>query len=309
MKHTAVSPPQKKRGDLAKRFRKYKYYYPLIIPGMLLFILFNYVPLYGVLIAFKDYKLLQGVFGSPWAGMKWFEILFTSTPDFWPIMRNTILISFYKLIFDFPAPIILALLLNEVRNIAFKRTVQTIIYMPHFLNWIVLGGIFIQLLSVNTGILGLLGFSKSPLIDENKFRSVLVISSMWKNAGWGTIIYLAAITGINPELYEAAVIDGANRLQQVFYITIPCILSTVVTLLILRSGHILSAGFEQIYVLYSPLVYSTGDVLDTYVYRVGLSLGRYSFATAAGLFKSVVGLIVIIFTNWLAKRMGEEGVW
>ncbi|MFE5322072.1 ABC transporter permease [Paenibacillus sp. NPDC056579] len=288
--------------------RKHKYYFVLLLPGLLYFLLFHYWPMAGVAIAFKDFRLLDGITGSPWAGLKWFRILFDS-PDFWTALRNTVLISFYKLLFNFPAPIVLALLLNEVYQATFKRVVQTIVYFPHFLSWVILGGILVSLFSNNTGVTGILGWTTSPLMDPEKFRGMLVLTEMWKEVGWGTIIYLAAITGINPELYEAAKIDGANRLQLVRHITIPSIANTIVIMLILRTGQILHVGFDQIFVLYNPLVFDVADVLDTYVYRVGITMGRYSFATAAGLFQSVVGLILLLMTNAAARKMGERGIW
>ncbi|MFD0959988.1 ABC transporter permease [Paenibacillus chungangensis] len=285
-----------------------KYYYVLLIPGLLFFLVFNYLPMGGILLAFKEFNISSGLWGSPWAGLKWFNLLFEA-PDFWKALRNTIIISFYKLIFNFPAPIILALLLNEVRNALFKRVIQTVVYFPHFLSWVILGGILFTLFSVQTGLLKFLGLSISPLMNPESFRGMLVLSDMWKEVGWGTIIYLAAISGINQELYEAARIDGANRFQLVRHITIPSIANTIIILLILRTGHILHVGFDQIFVLYSPLVYEVSDILDTYVYRTGLTMGRYSLATAAGLFQSIVGLMLIIVTNGLAKRMGERGIW
>ncbi|MFD0679965.1 MULTISPECIES: ABC transporter permease [unclassified Paenibacillus] len=287
---------------------KYKYYYLLMLPGLIYFLVFKYIPMVGILIAFKDYKLSLGVMDSAWSGMKWFRILF-ETEDFWVAFTNTIIISFYRLIFGFPAPIILALLLNEVFSNGIKRLIQTIVYFPHFLSWVVLGGMMFTLLSPSTGILAVFGMESSPIMQPDNFRSLLVWSNIWKEAGWGTIIYLAAIAGINPELYEAGRMDGASRFQLVRYVTIPSIANTIVILLILRTGHILSAGFDQVFILYNPLVYSVADILDTYVYRVGLTMGRYSLAAAAGLFQSVVGLLMLLFSNWLARRMGGSGLW
>lgn len=294
--------------QLGQRIMKHKYYYMLLLPGFLIFLLFYYVPLYGILIAFKDFRLTLGILNSPWEGLKWFKILF-SGGDFGRIFSNSIIISFLKIIFNFPAPIILALLLNEVRNMKFKRIVQTIIYLPHFMSWVVLSGILILLFSPSTGLQNLVGLETSPLVDPKQFRALLVTSDMWRNAGWGTVIYLAAIAGISPELYEAAIMDGANRFQRVIHITLPSIMGTIVVLLILRTGKIMNAGFEQVFTLYNPIVYEVSDIFDTYVYRVGLSGGRYSLATAAGLFKSVVGFCTIMFTNWLSKRFSGKGVW
>jgi putative aldouronate transport system permease protein len=291
-----------------KDFHKAKYYYLLLIPGILYFVVFKYIPMGGVIMAFKDYKVSIGIMGSDWVGWRWFEMLF-QRPDFWQVLRNTILISFYKIIFNFPAPIVLAILINEVRHQVFKRSVQTIIYFPHFVSWIVIGGILITVLSPSSGLITALGFEQSPLIVPEHFRSMLVLSQMWKETGWGTVIYLAAIIGIDPGLYESAKIDGANRFKQILHITIPGISQTIVLLLILRMGFILSAGFDQVYILLTPLVTGVGDILDTYVYRVAFSNGRYSLAAAAGLFQSVVGLLMLAFTNWVAKRIGKEGLW
>lgn len=299
---------QARRSRTWRRILRHKYYYVLLFPGILYFLVFNYIPMGGLLIAFQDYKLAKGITGSAWAGLKWFDMLFSS-PDFWTALRNTLLISFYKLVFNFPAPIILALMINEVASTKFKRTIQTIIYFPHFVSWVVLGGILFTVLSPSTGILSALGVTTSPLMDPRSFRSLLVISEIWKNIGWGTIIYLAAISGINPELYDAAKVDGASRYRLIRHITVPSISGTIVILLILRTGHILSAGFDQVFVLYHPLVYEVADILDTYVYRVGLTSGRFSLATAAGLFQSVVGLVLLLITNAAAKKIGGRGIW
>ncbi|WP_409341879.1 ABC transporter permease [Paenibacillus sp. MBLB4367] len=291
-----------------RQFHRYKYYYVLLIPGLVYFILFHYIPMGGIIVAFKDFKLAKGIFASDWAGLKWFQLLFEAD-DFWTALKNTIYISFYKLIFGFPFPILLAIMLNELLGSAFKRVIQTIIYFPHFLSWVVLGGIMFTLFSTKSGILSFIGFDSSPLMEPSSFRALLVGSEIWKEAGWGTIIYLAAIAGINPELYEAAKIDGATRFQAIRYITLPSIAGTIVILLILRTGQILNAGFDQVFILYNPMVYNVADILDTYVYRIGLSMGRYSLAAAAGLFKSAVGLLMLLFTNWLVRRLGGQGLW
>ncbi|MEC0226314.1 ABC transporter permease [Paenibacillus alba] len=296
------------KNQIAKSFHKNKYYYLLLLPGIIYFVLFKYIPMGGVAIAFQDFKIAGSIFNSPWVGLKWFGILFES-PDFWVALQNTVIISFYKLLFNFPAPILLALLLNELINGAFKRIVQTIIYFPHFVSWVVLGSILFSVFSVDTGVSKLLGLSTTPFMNPEVFRGFLVGSEMWKEAGWGTVIYLAAIAGVNPELYEAAKIDGANRFQLIRHVTLPSIASTIVVLLILRTGQILNVGFDQIFILYNPFVYNVSDILDTYVYRVGLTMGRFSFATAAGLFQSIVGLCLLLFTNWMVRRMGERGLW
>ncbi|MEF2246735.1 ABC transporter permease [Paenibacillus sp. IITD108] len=290
------------------QWQRYKYYYALLLPGLLYFLLFHYVPMFGVMIAFKEYKLSLGIWASDWAGLKWFQQLYTSD-DFWIALRNTVIISFYKLAFVFPVPIIIALMLNELWSNKFKRVIQTIIYFPHFVSWVILGGILYTLFSPSTGLLTVIGISKSPLMDPETFRGMLITTEIWKEAGWGTVIYLAAIAGINPELYEAAKMDGASKLQEILRITLPSIGGTIVILLILKMGHILNAGFDQVFILYNALVYNVADILDTYVYRVGLAMGRFPLAAAAGLFKSVVGLFMIIVTNAIARRVGGSSLW
>ena len=270
--------------------------------------IFRYLPMPGIVIAFKDFRLGQGVFGSEWAGLKWFKILFT-TDDFLTALRNTLIISFMKIVINFPAPIILALMINEISMRRYKRVVQTVVYLPHFISWVIIGGILFTLLSPTAGIVSLFGGTTSPLMQPGSFRWVLVLSDLWKSAGWGTVVYLAAITGISPDLYEAAIIDGASRLQQVIHITLPSITGTIAVMLILRTGNILSAGFEQVYMLYNPLVYSVSDIIDTYVYRVGIQTGRFSLATAAGLFQSLTGMALLLFSNFMIRRMGEDGLW
>jgi len=287
---------------------KYWHYYLLLTPGMLFFLVFKYLPIAGLVVAFKDYKFVNGIWGSEWVGLMWFEQLFASE-GFWIALRNTVIISLYKLAFGFPAPILLALLLNEVRNSVFKRTIQSIVIFPHFMSWVVLGGILFTLLSPSTGILSWFGIASSPLTDPKQFRSLLVFSGIWREAGWNTVIYLAAMAGINPDLYEAAKIDGAGRFRLAWNITLPSIAGTIIILFILRIGYLLQAGFDQVFILYNPLVYNVSDILDTYVYRVGLSMGRISFATAAGFFQSLVGMALLIGANALARRYGDRGFW
>lgn len=292
---------------------KHKWLYIMLIPGMTFLFIFKYIPMYGIVIAFKDFNIVKGIWQSPWVGLDNLRYLFKSR-DFYIILRNSILISLYRLFWGFPVPVILALLLNEVRHIRYKRTIQTILYLPHFISWVVIVGIVYNFLSPSTGIINhiIKMFGKEPIAflqRQEYFRSILVITDIWKEAGWGTIIYLAAITSIDENLYEAAIIDGATRLQRVRYITIPGIMSTIVVLLILRSGSILRNGFEQIFLMYSPLVYDVADVFETYTYRVGLQEGRFSYATAVGMFQSIVGLILIWVTNAFARKYGEGGLW
>jgi putative aldouronate transport system permease protein len=234
--------------------------------------------------------------------------------EFPRVVRNTIVISFMKLVFGFPAPIVIALLLNELMLKRFKRVVQTFTYIPHFISWVVVGGIVIDLLSPSSGIINkvMQSFGFEPVFfmsDGQWFRWILVFSDNWKEAGWGAIIYLAAILGINDELYQAARVDGASRLRQIWHVTLPCIRSTIVILLLLRIGHVFDAGFEQILVMYNAMVYEVADIIDTYVYRVGLGQMQFGLTTAAGLFKSVIGCGLLVLANWLARRMGEEGIF
>ncbi|MBD2843833.1 sugar ABC transporter permease [Paenibacillus sp. IB182496] len=284
----------------------------IALPGVLYFLVFKYVPLLGNVIAFQDYSIFIGIWDSPWAGWKHFVFMF-EYEEFMNILRNTLVLSFYTLFFGFPAPLLLALLLNELRQMLFKRTVQTLLYLPHFLSWIIVGGIFINLLAVdglaNRAVEALGGQPVEFVSDSRFFRSVVVLTSMWKEVGWGMIIYLAAIAGINPNLYEAAVMDGAGRWRQMVSITIPSIAPAIVTLLLLRIGNMLDTNVEQILVFLNPLVRDIGEVIDTYVYRVGLLNAQYSFTTAIGLFKSVIGLVLIVGLNHLSKRTTGQGLY
>lgn len=297
-----------------RQYKKNKYLFLLLAPVLIWYAVFAYGPMYGIQLAFKDYFIRDGIWGSPWVGLKHFEYLFTASPDFWKIIKNTLIISFYHIIFGFPAPIILALLFNELRFSLFKKIAQTISYLPHFLSWIVIGGILITLLSPNSGVVNYiiqwLGFDPIYFLGSEKyFRFTLVVSGIWKEIGWGTIIYLAALASIDSQMYEAAVLDGANRWKQTLHITIPSILPVIAILLILRVGSVLDAGFDQILTLYSPAVYGVADTLDTYVYRIGLQNFQFSLTTAVGLFKNVVGLILVLFANFVTKKMGQEGLY
>lgn len=285
----------------------------MITPVILYFVIFNYVPMVGLIIAFKNYVISDGIFGSEWVGFANFQRLFDS-PDFPKAVRNTLTISVLRLIFGFAAPIILALLLNELRLVLYKRVIQTVSYLPHFFSWVILGGIFIMMLSGNgpiNQIVKLINGAAIPFLSEDYwFITILIVTGIWQGVGWGAIIYLAALSGINPDMYEAAMVDGAGRWKQTWHITIPSLMPTIITLFILSLGGILTAGFDQIYNLYNPMVYDVSDIVDTYVLRrmMDMDLG---LATAAGMFKSVVGLILIVGANSIAKRMsgGEQGVW
>lgn len=280
----------------------------LMFPGLLLIFLFRYLPMAGTLLAFKDFKVKLGIFGSPWVNFKWFRELF-SNPQFVNVLWNTICLSLLKILISFPAPILLALMLNEVRKEKIKKPIQTLLYLPHFLSWTVLAGILNTLLSPSVGVAGLFGLTRNPLLDTALIRPLIIATDIWKEAGWGTIIYLAAMTGIGQELYEAATTDGANRMQKLWHITLPGIAATIAIMFILRTGSVLSVGFDQIYNLQKPVTMDVTDVLDTFVYRYGLAQGRYAFATAAGLFQSAVGLLLVLMSNFVSKRVQGSGIW
>ncbi len=287
--------------------------YLMFMPVVVYFIIFNYIPMYGAIIAFKDFSPMAGILGSEWVGFTHFKDFFTSS-DFKRILFNTLNISFQNLIFGFPAPIILALMLNEVGNSTWKRFVQTITYMPHFISLVVVCGLIRQFVSdkgLITMALNFLGFTQELdiLSNKNMFVPIHVISGIWQQVGWGSIIYLAALTGINQELYEAASIDGAGRWRQLFAVTIPGIMPTIVVKLVLSIGGLLSVGFEKIILLYNPLTYETADVISTYVYRRGLMQFNFSYSTAVGLFNSVVNFILITFANTISKRVNETSLW
>ena len=293
--------------------KKYKYLYIMLLPGLLYYLIYKYLPIYGLIIAFKNYRMADGILGSPWIGLENFRRIFTMH-DFYRIVGNTLLINLYSLLFAFPIPIILSLILNEFKNVAFKRSIQTVIYFPYFLSWVIFGGIVIQLLSPNDGLINqIIKFCGGEpiyfLSKSNYFRGIVVISSILKESGWGTIIYLAALSGIDMEQFEAALIDGANRLQKLRYIILPGIMNTIVLMLVLKIGYLLEVGFEQIYVLYNPSVYDVGDVLSTYIYRIGMQNMNFSLTAAIGLFQSVIGFTLILIANKLAKRYSDVSLW
>jgi putative aldouronate transport system permease protein len=301
------------RGKIGARIVRYKYLYLLFLPVVLWYILFCYVPMYGIVIAFKNYNVFDGIDKSPWVGFTYFQQFFSSV-FFWRLMKNTFLISFYGLIFGFPAPIILALLFNEMKNGLFKKAAQTISYLPHFISTVIIVSMFVEFLSPARGLVNNLisafgGERVYFLGDPKYFRTVYTAMNIWRSVGWGTIVYLAALTGVNPELYEAAVIDGCGRLRQTLHVTLPCIASTIIIMLIFRVGETLSVGAESIILMYNPSIYETADVISTYVYRRGLVESQYSFGAAVGLFNAVVGLALIGVTNALAKRYSETSLW
>ena len=301
------------KGEKWRRAKRYWMLYVIMLFPMVQMFIFKYIPIYGITLAFKDFKINLGFFRSPWNNFAHFKRIFASV-YFGRILRNTIIISFYRVIFGFPAPIILALLINEVTAMGYKRVVQTISYLPHFMSWVVLASILVEILSPTRGLIGWIWalFGKeAPLIltSLTAFRPMLIISGIWQGVGWGTIVYLAALTGIDPQLYESAAVDGANRFRMAIHITLPSLVPVMTVLFILRLGGILNAGFDQIFNLYNPLVYEVADILDTYIYRVGLFGRRYGFGTAVGLFKSAIGVALIIGTNTIIRRFSEYGIW
>lgn len=308
----AALTKQTEKKVVKKRF-KHIDLYMMSIPGIVFLILFKYAPIYGVIIAFKDYNIIQGILNSKWIGFDNFKMLF-SFDEFPKVIRNTVVISFMKLIVGFPAPILLAILLNEMRNVFFKRTIQTITYIPHFISWVVISGIFIDLLSPSTGIINTIihFFGVEPIFfmaEHTWIRWVLVVSDMWKEIGWGAIIYLAAMMGINSELYQAATVDGASRFRQIWHVTLPSIRSTIIVILLIRIGYIMDAGMEQVLMMYNAAVYEVADIIDTYVYRVAFGSLDFSMTAAAGLFKSLIGCILLIVANWITRIMGEDGIY
>ena len=295
---------------------KYKLYYLLILPGVLYYLVFHYLPMFGVVIAFKDiapFEGLKGIINGEWVGFKHFSNFFNSV-YFWQILRNTVLISTYRIIFGFPAPILLALLLNEIRNRTFMRTVQTISYLPHFISIVVVVGLTTNLLSTQGGLINevIKSLGGEPIFflgDVKYFRGVIVGTDIWKRLGWESIIYIAAMTSIDIQLYEAAVIDGANKLRKIWHITLPSISNIIVIVFIFAVGDLLNAGFEKILLLYSPPVYEVSDIIDTYVYREGLIGMKYSYSSAVNFFKSFVAMFLLLGTNYIAKKFDQEGIW
>lgn len=302
----------KKRG-LIYALKKYHPLYIMLIPALIYLLCFKLMPLLGSVIAFLDYNIYQEIWESKWVGFKWF-IQFFSYDQFRRLLTNNIIISLLQIVFSFPAPIILACLLNEVKNYKFKRTIQTIVYLPHFLSWAIIYGIFYTLFSTQVGLVNMLvksaGMEPIRFLDNPSFfRPLLVISGIWKEMGWGAIIFLAAIAGINVELYESATIDGAGRWKRFVHITLPGIIPAVITMLLLKIGFILDVGFEQIYTFLTPMTKSVGDVLDTFMFTHGVQQGQYSISTAVGLFKSVVGLLFMIIANSTSKALTGEGLY
>ncbi|SHN81067.1 putative aldouronate transport system permease protein [Paenibacillus sp. ov031] len=325
MKPADITPPSRgtarlnssglgtRLGDAGRYLWRYRILYLLSVPGILYFFLFKYVPLFGSIIAFQNYNIFKGITGSDWVGLEHFQKMF-SHYDFLRILNNTLLLGLYDLVIAFPVPILLAILLNEVRMIVFKRLLQTIVYMPHFLSWVVISGIFMGIFSMDAGVvnkaLGFLGMQPIYFLGEDSYiRSILIGSGIWRDSGYGTIIFLAAIAGINPDLYEAAEVDGAGRLKQIWSITLPSLLPTIMILLLLHIGKFLDLGFERVFVFLNPLNLESGEILDTYIYKAGLLSQQYSYTTAIGLFKSVVGLMLVLLGNFFSKKTTGESLY
>ncbi|MDQ6421489.1 ABC transporter permease subunit [Paenibacillus sp. LHD-117] len=293
-----------------RRMREDWVLYAMLSLPLLYFVIFHLIPLYGMKLAFQDYRILGD---HVWVGWKHFKVLFSS-PAFASVMENTIIISLMKMIFVFPIPIVLSLLINEVRSSKYRKYVQSIVYLPHFLSWVVIAGIWISLLNPAEGgvnvIANLFGIpSVDYMTSKEHIRWVFVVSEIWRSAGWDSIIYLAAIMKISPGLYEAAKIDGATRLQQMTYITLPHLYSTIVTVFILNLGFFMNAGFDQVFNFMNDSVISVVDILDTYVYRIGIGNGQFAYATAASLFKGAIGIVLILGTHFISKRISGKGVW
>ena len=309
----AVPARRGKLGLLRRDQLRDRWLYLMLLPGVLFFIIFKYVPMYGVTMAFQDYRPHLGFFDSPWVGLKHFQRFFAE-PQFGMLFRNTVILAVYNIVFFFPLPIILSLMLNEVRRTKFKSFVQTLVYIPHFVSWVVVVGIFYILLTTESGILNeflyrITGRKIAFLLEAEWFRTMIITQSIWKEVGWGTVIFLAALAGVDLQQYEAARIDGAGRWRQLWHITLPAIRSTIVILLILRLGNFMDSGFEHIFLMLTPTNREVGEVFDTYVYTKGLTQAQYSYSAAVGLFKSAIGLALVLGSNWMAKKFGEEGIY
>lgn len=317
MKDTVIpSTTQQKKRRVSKNKWNMKRNWPLhlmLVPALLLVIIFQYVPMAGIVIAFQDFKPWKGLTGSEWVGLDNFRFLF-KYPDIDQVIWNTLVIAFFKMAAGLVVPYLFAILLNEIRMMAFKRVTQTLVYLPHFMSWVILGGILLDILSPDGGLVNKLvtALGMKPIFflgDNNWFRFTLIISDVWKEFGFGTIVFLAALAGINPALYEAAEVDGATRLKQTIHITMPALMPIAIVLGTLSIGNILNAGFDQVFNLYNPLVYEKGDIIDTFVYRLGILNGKMSFATTVGLFKSVVGIVLIATSYRLAYKFANYRVF
>ena len=303
--------PQSKKEKVNSFFRtiyKHKFFYLILIPAVVLLLIFAYRPMYGIIIAFKKYSPRKGILGSQWVGFKNFQDIF-AIDQFWRAFKNTIVINLLKLFFGFPASIILAIMINAVRNKVFKNVIQTVVYLPHFVSWVVVSGLIFALLNERTGslykLLSILG-EVNVFGNGTQFLAMIVISDIWKEVGWGAIIYLAALSGISSDYYEASELDGANSIQQFFHITLPQLMPTISIMLILRIGGLIGGGFDQIYNLYNTTVYDVADVLDTFVYRYGIGSGQFSLGTAIGLFENIINISLLLFANKIVSLINKE---
>jgi len=299
--------------SLSRRLVKSRTLLLMLLPCLAFFAIFHYLPMFGVVISFKDYNLFRGVFGSDWVGLKHYRTFFQSR-DMWILVRNTFLLGFYSLVFGFPAPILLALSLNEVRRPRFKRLVQTVSYLPHFLSNVIVASMVIMFLSPSSGLVNkmieALGMEAvNFMVKPGLFRPIYVISGIWQQMGFAAIIYLAALSSIPPELYEAAEIDGAGRLQRLWHVTLPGISETIVMLFILNTGTLMTIGFEKVFLLYNPAIYETADILSTYVYRIGLVGGNFSYAAAIDMFTSVVAMTFLLMANAMSRKFAGSSLW
>lgn len=311
-KNTGVTRREGTSKTLA-RLKKDRLLYIMLIPGCLYFLIFKYGPMLGLITAFQDYNAMLGWFGSKFVGFKHFSRFF-SDPKFFQIFRNTLVLAFCNIIVYFPLPIILALLINEVKNGKYKNVIQSVLYLPHFVSWVVVAGICMTMFSAESGALTgavsrLFGREVRVLSEPAFFPALITGQVIWKECGWGTIIFLAALTGVDMQLYEAARVDGANRWRQMWHITLPAIKSTIITMLILRMGNFLNTGFEQIFLMLNSMNREVGEVFDTYVYQTAMTNGKISYGSAVGMFKSVVCLILVMISNKIAQKAGEEGVY
>ena len=313
LKTVGAAGAAEKRESLFSYIKRHKWMYLLMLPGILYFIIFKYVPMGGLIISFQNYSPYLGILGSEWVGVEHFKTFFMN-PDFKMLLVNTFSIAVMNLVFFFPMPIILALLLNEIRNKFVKKSIQTMIYIPHFISMVIVASITFTLLNTESGAINQLIYSLTGqklefLSDPKYFRWIIVLQNIWKETGWGMIIFLAALAGVDTQLYEAAQVDGAGKLRQVWHITLPAIKSTIIIMLIMKVGTLLNTGFEQIFLMKNSLNSSVAEVFDTYVYTLGITQGAFSYSTAVGMFKSVVATVMVVTTNWICKKCGETGLY
>ncbi|MCQ6559432.1 ABC transporter permease [Paenibacillus mendelii] len=309
----ALMPGERMKPKWMRTFWRYRWLYLFMVPGIAYYIIFHYIPMFGLVVAFQNYNLMEGIFGSPWVGLDNFRTVFSS-PDFPVLIKNTLLLSFYRIIFNMLPDLVLALMLNEIRVRWFKKTIQTLTYGPHFLSWIIVYGIMFSFFAPGSGLVTTffrdMGWGSIDVLTNSEwFRPMLVLTDIWKSTGYGAIIYLAALAGINNELYESASMDGAGRWRQLWHITLPGVRDVFILLVILRLGSILDAGFEQVYIFLNVRVYDVGDILDTWIFRRGIEQMDFSVPAAVGVFKSIIGFVLVLGANKLAKRFGGSGIW